>query len=110
MVPPDQLPRKYHKKERSKSSEVHDNIEFGSNGHISSTKITTENSSEVSVDIPETSYMRMPFSTNTKFSQDEYYFFGMYIIKYSPDALYIISKKHEERSCRDQMSIIQGRQ
>lgn len=77
LLPPDAVPRKFLKKDRSKSSEVHSNVEYGSHGYVSS-KVTTENtsSSEISVDIPQATYVHMPFSTNTKFSQDDYYFFA----------------------------------
>lgn len=73
------MSRRYQKKERSKSSEVRDNVAYGLNGFVSS-KVTTENStsSEVSMDIPQATFMHIPFSTHTKFSQDDYYFFGTY--------------------------------
>ncbi|XP_022165666.1 uncharacterized protein LOC111030463 isoform X1 [Myzus persicae] len=71
-------PRRYHKKERSKSSEVQDNLSYDSNGYVSS-KVTTENTStsEVSMDLPQSNFMHvMPFSTHSRFSQDDYYFFA----------------------------------
>ncbi|KAL4097463.1 hypothetical protein QTP88_022245 [Uroleucon formosanum] len=77
-VPPTQVPRKYHKKNRSKSNEVQDNLSYGSDGYVSS-KVTTENTStsEIMMDLPQSNFMHvMPFSTHSKFSQDDYYFFA----------------------------------
>lgn len=82
MVPPDHGHglRRYHKKLNTKSSEVQDNSLYGSSGYVTS-KVTTENmsSSEVSMDLPQSTFMHViPFSTHSKFSQDDYYFFGMF--------------------------------
>ncbi|XP_025425326.1 uncharacterized protein LOC112694154 isoform X2 [Sipha flava] len=75
--PQGQAMQKFLKKEQSKSSEVNDKIAYGSDGYVES-KVTTENtsSSEVAMDIPQSTYMHLPFSTHTKFSQEDYYFFA----------------------------------
>lgn len=78
-VPQDHASHRFLKKERSKSSEVQNNVAYGTEGYVAS-KVTTENtsSSEVSMDLPQNTYMHLPFSTHTKFSQEDYYFFGTY--------------------------------
>ncbi|CAH1716699.1 neural proliferation differentiation and control protein 1 isoform X2 [Aphis gossypii] len=80
LVPPDHGHglHRYHKKLSTKSSEVQDNSLHGSSGYVTS-KVTTENmsSSEVSMDLPQSTFMHViPFSTHSKFSQDDYYFFA----------------------------------
>jgi len=75
------MSNRFHKKERIKSShEVEKNVAYGDNRYASS-KVTTENSTstEVSIDIPQSTYMHMPFATHSKFSQDDYYFFGTFL-------------------------------
>lgn len=76
---------RFHKKERIKSSkEVQNKVATYDNGNkFISTRVTTENSSssEVSMDMPQSTYMHLPFSPHSKFSQDDYYFFGK-CIKY----------------------------
>lgn len=82
LAPPgEKLHRTYNKKERFKSKEVQTNFAYGTTSGYASSKVTTENSStEVSMDVPQTSFIYMPFSVYSKFSQDDYYFFGKYLI------------------------------
>ncbi|VVC43370.1 Hypothetical protein CINCED_3A018179, partial [Cinara cedri] len=78
LLVPEEAGGRYHKKERSKSSEVQNNFGYASDVGFVAQQVTTENSSssEVSVDIPQTTFVHMPFSTHTKFSQDDYYFYA----------------------------------
>uniref|UniRef100_A0A2S2PQJ3 Neural proliferation differentiation and control protein 1 n=1 Tax=Schizaphis graminum TaxID=13262 RepID=A0A2S2PQJ3_SCHGA len=78
LEPPSHGSRRFHKKLSTKSNEVQDNSSYGSSGYVTS-KVTTENtsSSEVSMDLPQNTFMHvMPFSTHSRFSQDDYYFFA----------------------------------
>lgn len=98
--PSDAPPGKFYKKDRFKSKEVHSKYKFEPNGYTSS-KVTTENTSasEVSMNVPQATYVHMPFSTNSKFNQDDYYFFGTYIARVNARS-YIARNAHVYRSVR----------